>query len=197
MSNDALQQALEIMASNWSKKPQWVEDMGMVWASHPRIVQASPGQLNRAALHCMSELDYAPKLKDFLAALDSIGANTQAAPAHPDAPACEGCQGNRVVEVALWRSDRACVTSVSCPSCNKGRSLHEWQASWEQADPSLTQVIWGWRRTLTSAERGSTPRGQVIPLRGRVQFTPNPEQFDLYRRDRVDAEKRLREEGWR
>lgn len=194
MSNDALQQALEAMASNWGKKPQWVEDMMAVWGLHPRISQASDSQINRAMMHCMAELDFAPKLKDFLKALDAVAGEIQA-PSRPDAPACEGCQGNRVVEVALWRSDRCHVSSVACPSCNKGRSLHEWQAGWEQADPSITRVIWGWRRALTPAERGSEPRGQVLAFKTR--YTPNAEQLDPHRRDRLDAEKKLKEEGWR
>lgn len=193
MNNDALQQALEIMASNWGKKPQWVEDMLATWSLHPQISRASPGQINRASLNCMAELDFAPKLKDFLKALDAVAGEVQA-PSRPDAPSCKGCQGNRVVEGAIWRDERCHVTSVPCPSCNKGRSLYEWQAGWEQADPSITRVIWGWNRVLTTADRGSKPKGQVLAF---LQYTPNPEQLDPYRRDRVKAEKKLKEEGWR
>lgn len=196
MNNDALQQALEAMASNWSKKPQWTEDMMAVWSLHPQISRASPSQINRAMMHCMAELDFAPKLRDFLKALDAVAGEIQA-PSRPDAPACEGCQGNRMVEVAIYRSNGISLACVPCPNCNKGRSLHEWQTGWEQADPSITQVVWGWRRTLTPADRGSKPKGQVLTFKGKVQYTPNAEALDPHRAERKQAEKKLKEEGWR
>ena len=195
MNNDALQQALEAMASNWGKKPQWTEDMMAVWSLHPQISRASPSQINRAMMACMAELDFAPKLKDFLKALDAVAGEIQAS-TRPDAHSCQGCQGNRVVEGAIWRGERCHVTSVPCPTCNKGKPLYEWDQQWFAGDLSITRIIWGWERPLTPVERGST-RGQVIAFQGKVQYTPNAEALDPHRAERKRAEKALKEEGWR
>ncbi len=164
--NPALRQALELAASNWSKKAQWVEDNLATWSRHPTIAEADPGVLDQAMLECMAKLDYPPKLKDFLGFLgEAPGVRTRLG-CQPTG--CAACRGSRWIEAAIWREELALVVAVACPDCSGGMAIGTLQARWYNGDSRITRVIFGKGRPLTAEERGETGRVLAFRQRGRT-----------------------------
>ncbi len=159
--NPALRQALELAASNWSKKAQWVEDNLATWSRHPAVAGADPGVLDQAMLECMAKLDYPPKLKEFLGFLGEAPGARACLGAQPTA--CSACRGSRWIEAAVWREELALVVAVACPDCSGGLPVGTLQARWYGADSRITKVIFGKGRPLTAEERGET--GKVLTFR--------------------------------
>lgn len=201
-TNAALRELLELAATNFGKRDQWVEDCLTLWLEIPAIRDASDSQLKNAMLHYLQVGKYAPRVADIVEALSA--ARPRIGVATANGPSCKDCGDTGWREgVAHFQEEQGVriegpVALVCGCRPQKGVPCQDWLRQQEQrpgfighfhTGRQFPQVPDDWRLTpqqmarvaelkaakaRTSAPR---PKGQVLAF--------NPAPVDVHARDRA------------
>lgn len=193
----AVRELLELAATNFGKRDQWVEDCLTLWLEIPAIRDASDSQLKNAMLHYLQVGKYAPRVADIVEAL--AVARPRVGVATANGPNCKDCGDTGWREaVAHFQEEHGVridgpVALVCGCKPQRGMPLDRWLEDAAKRRGFLRYFYTGaqypripdeWRLTpvqLARMEelksRANRPKGQVIAF--------NPAPVDVHARDRA------------
>lgn len=181
-TNAALRELLELAATNFGKREQWVEDMATLWLEMPAIRDASDAQMKAAMLHHLQVGKYAPRVSDIVETL--AAARPRIGVATVNGPSCKDCgdTGWREAVAHFQQGDGVRIEGPIALVCGckplRGVPFERWLEEAERRPGFLRHFYTGaqypripdeWRLTpeqLGRLEelkaRRARPRGQVI-----------------------------------
>lgn len=201
-TNAGLRELLELAATNFGKREQWVEDCLVLWLEIPAIRDASDGQLKAAMLHYLQVGKYAPRVADIVEAL--AVARPRIGVATVNGPSCKDCgdTGWREAVAHFQERDGVRIDGPVALVCGckpqKGVPYQDWLRQQEvkpgfiqhfHTGKQYPQIPDDWRLTpqqiarvaemKAEKARTSAPRqkGQVLAF--------NPTPVDVHARDRA------------
>jgi hypothetical protein len=196
-TNAALKELLELAATNFGKRDQWVEDCLTLWLAIPAIHDASDAQMKAAMLHYLSTGKYAPRVADMVEALAMARPRVGPAPgAKADCADC-GDTGWREGIAHFQEADGVRIEGPVALVCGcrsqRGVPYQDWLRQQEQrpgfighfhTGKQYPQIPDDWRLTPQQIARvaqlkaaKARPKGQVIAF--------NPQAVDHHARDRA------------
>lgn len=188
-SRSAIKELLELAATNFGKRDQWVEDCLVLWLEIPSIRDASDAQLKAAMLHYLQVGKYAPRVADIVESL--AVARPRIGVATVNGPTCKDCGDTGWREAVAHYQEEQGVriegpVALVC-GCRplKGVALEKWLSEAEKRRGFLRYFYTGanypripdeWRLTTAELERleglrakiAGRPKGQVLA------FNPTP-----------------------